>query len=507
MVASGESPVGSPLIAGKLSVPPLRPGLVPRRRLTKLLDEAERLSVVVAPAGWGKTTLLADWAHTAAAANRIAIGWLTIDEADDEPYRFWTYLISAMRTGDPALGGDALTALRVTQVNPLDVAVPTLLNDLAAGTGRLAVILDDSHVLTDRRIHEGVEFLLGYLPPQVHLILAGRSDPALPVARLRARGELTEIRAEGLRFSADEAGPLITGVTGTELEPHQVDELITRTEGWAVGLELVALALRSTPDPGSGLGRLLGDDRHAIDYLTSEVMAGLQPDRRQFLLRTSVLDQFTAALCDAMLGRDDSARVIAELERADLFLVALDLQRSWFRYHRLFREALRRELRVAEPTMAPSLLRRAAQWYRSTGDVEQAIRCLIAADDPVAAADLLCTSDDEFMNRGALGTYLRLADALPAEVVRAVPRLGILLASAAGFTGQLDRVRPLLDAVEAVLTDDTVPPEGWRSTRAAAATLRTVYVNAGPSIAEHLDIARHAVTLESDPDRQGSSPG
>jgi LuxR family maltose regulon positive regulatory protein len=503
MGVTSDEPAGRPLIAGKLSVPPLRAGVVPRQRLTEPLDEAERLAVVVAPAGWGKTTLVADWARGVAAAGRTAIGWLTLDEADDEPYRFWTYLISAMHVADPALSGDALTALRVTEVNPIDVAVPTLLNDLAGRTGRLTVILDDYHVLTDRRIHEGVEFLLAYLPPHVRLILAGRFDPPLPLAKLRARGELTEIRADGLRFTVDEAGPLVAGVTLMEFEPSQVDELVARTEGWAVGLKLVALALRGSPDPRTGPRGLLGDDRHVMDYLTSEVLDGLQTDQREFLLRTSVLEQLTAALCDAVLGRDDSARIIAELERADLFLVALDPQRSWYRYHRLFRAALRRELQSSEPATVPALLQRAAQWYRSTGDAELAVRCLIAAADFVAAAELLATSDDDFMNQGALGTYLRLAEALPAEVIRAMPRLGISLAAAAGFTGQLERVGPLLDAVEAALTDDTAPPEGWRSARAATATLRTVYVHAGPSIADNLDIARHAVALESDPDRQG----
>jgi len=458
--------------------------------------------VVVAPAGWGKTTLLVDWAHAATAAGRTDVGWLTLDEADDEPYRFWTYLVSAMRTAAPDVGGAALAALRVTEVNPLDVAVPALLNDLAMRPGPLAVILDDYHVLTDRRIHEGVEFLLAYLPPQVRLIFAGRFDPPLPLARLRARGELTEIRADRLRFTVGEATRLVGGVTHTVLAPSEMDEMVARTEGWAVGLKLMALALRRS-EVDSGLSELFSDDRHVIGYLTSEVLDGLRSDQREFLLRTSVLEQMTGALCDAMLGRADSARVLTELERADLFLVALDTQRSWYRYHRLFREALRRELRAGEPDVACELLNRAAQWFRSAGDAEQAVRCLIDAGEPVAAGELLAACDEDFINRGALGTYLHLAERLPSEVIRANPRLGISLAAAAGFTGQLDRVGPLLDAVEAVLTDETPPPQGWRSARAAAAVLRTVYLNAGPSIADGLDLVRQAVALESDPDLWG----
>lgn len=215
--------------------------------------------------------------------------------------------------------------------------------------------------------------------------------------------------------------------------------MVARTEGWAVGLKLMALALRGS-EVDSGLSELLSGDRHVIDYLTSEVLDGLRFDQREFLLRTSVLEQVTGALCDAMLGRDDSARVLTELERADMFVVALDPQRSWYRYHRLFREALCRELRAGEPDVACELLKRAAQWFRCAGDAENAVRCLIDAGEAVAAGELLAVSDDDFINRGALGTYVRLADRLPSEVLRANPRLGISLAAAAGFTGQLDRV-------------------------------------------------------------------
>lgn len=498
MVGSDGTPAGAPLIAGKFSVPAARAGAVPRPRLTRLLDDAERLAVVVAPAGWGKTTLLAQWARGAAADG--AVGWLTLDEADDEPHRFWTYLVSAVQAADPQRSRAALRALDVAAVDPLDVAVPMLLNDLAAVPGRLTLILDDCHVLADRRIHEGLEFLLSYLPPQVHLVLAGRTDPPLPLARLRARGELTEIRAAELRFSPDEAGPMVAGVTRAELPAGQLGELVARTEGWAAGLKLTALALRGSPGAS---GALPAGDRHVVDYLTTEVLHGLPPDRREFLLNTSVFERLSGSLCDAVLDRPGSAEVLAELDRADLFVVPLAPDRSWYRYHRLFRTALRRELQARDATAAGRLLRRGARWHVSAGDVESAVRCLIAAGDPTAAGELLAASDDDFLGRGTLGTYLRLADALPAAVVRGNPGLGLSLAAAAGFTGQLDRVGALLDTVEAALTDDTAPPAGWRSARAAAAVLRAAFAPGKLSEPDLLRAARAAVALEDDAGQPG----
>jgi LuxR family maltose regulon positive regulatory protein len=493
MESSGGMGHGAPLVAVKVAVPPARPGTVTRQRLMRLLSEADGVAVIVAPAGWGKTTLLAHWARHQAGS---VVAWLTLDETDDEPHRFWTYFVSALRAADPALGG-ALGALRVAEVDPLDVAVPTVLHELAGLGHRLTVVVDDCHVLTDRRIHEQLEFLVSYLPPRARLVLAGRTDPPLPLARMRARGELTEIRADDLRFDVDEAVPLVAGVIRAEPAQAQVTDLVARTEGWAAGLKLAALAMRGRP------GTFPDPDRHVVDYLVAEVLADLPADRREFLLHTSALDRMSGALCDAVLERRDSAQVLAELDRADMFVVPLDPTRTWYRYHRLFRAALRRELHTVDESAEPVLSRRAADWHRATGDVEEAIRYLVAAGDPGAAGQLLAHHDDDFLTRGALGTYLRLGDALPAEVVRADPRLGLALAAAAGFTGRFERVAALLDGVDAGLTENTPPPVGWHSARAAAATLRVVFAPADLAAEQLLDTARAAVDQETDPDRQG----
>ena len=302
----------------------------------------QKLSVVVAPAGWGKTTLLAEWARRT--RDRQPVAWLTLDETDDEPQRFWTYVVTALMTATRGVGDAALVALRVPGIDPIDVALPALLNDLSGIDAKQTLILDDYHLLTDARIHEGVEYLLSYLPPSLRLVIAGRLDPPLPLARMRARGELTEIRAADLRFSPAEATGLVSAVSQVYAGPDMVDPLVNRTEGWAVGLKLAALTIRGAPDPAARAAEVRGDDRHIIDFLTSEVLDRLPTDRRDFLVRTAVLDRLCGSLCDAVLDRAASSAVLEALERADLFVVPLDVHREWYRYHRLFRDVLRREL-------------------------------------------------------------------------------------------------------------------------------------------------------------------
>ena len=340
------------LLAGKLTAPLLQPGIVTRDRLLDRLDEngIQRLCLVVAPAGWGKTTLLAEWARRT--GDQESPAWVTLDETDDEPHRFWTYVLTALAKAAPDLTSDALAALRVPSVDPLDVALPALLNDLSQSNARHTLILDDYHLLTDARIHEAVEYLLSYLPPSLRLVIAARFDPPLPLARMRARGELTEIRAADLRFSGTEAAGLLSAVSHVEVGSDAVDALQNRTEGWAVGLKLAALSIRGSADPAARMA--VRDDRHIIDFLSSEVLDRLTADRREFLVRTAVLERLCGSLCDAVLGRSGSAAVLEALERADLFVVPLDARRNWYRYHPLFREVLTRELEATSAGPSPS---------------------------------------------------------------------------------------------------------------------------------------------------------
>ena len=491
------------LLAAKFATPLLHSGIVSRERLSDRLDEGDtkKLAVVVAPAGWGKTTLLAEWARRT--RDRQPVAWLTLDETDDEPQRFWTYVVTALLTATPGLGEAALVALRVPGIDPIDVALPALLNDLSVTDAKRTLILDDYHMLTDARIHEGVEYLLSYLPPSLRLVIAGRLDPPLPLARMRARGELIEIRAADLRFSAAEAAGLVSAVSKVDAGRDVVDPLVDRTEGWAVGLKLAALTIRGAPDPAARAAEVRGDDRHIIDFLTSEVLDRLPIDRRDFLVRTAVLDRLCGSLCDAVLDRTGSSAVLHALERADLFVVPLDIHREWYRYHRLFRDVLRRELEATAPADVPGLLRRAADWYLAAGQTDEAVRLWIAAGDRLHAAEVLLAAEDDFLEQGMAATFLRLGDQLGEATLRADPRLAVSMAGAAGQSGQPDRVPALLDITEAHLGDDR-PIEGWRSLAAAAAVLRAAYdpaVRADPPVV--LARAERAASLETDPSLQG----
>jgi len=492
------------LLAGKLTAPLLQPGIVTRDRLFEVLDEngTRRLCLVVAPAGWGKTTLLTDWARHA--SGRHSVAWVTLDEADDEPHRFWTYAVTALRTAAPDVGGGALAALRVPGIDPIDVALPALLNDLSASNARLTLILDDYHLLTDVRIHEALEYLLSYLPPSLRLVIAARFDPPLPLARMRARGEMTEIRAADLRFSATEAAGLVSAVGQVEVGSDAVDALVDRTEGWAVGLKLAALTIRGSPDPAARATAVRGDDRHIIDFLSSEVLDGLPADRRKFLVQTAVLDRLCGSLCDAVLDRTGSAAILEALERADLFVVPLDAHREWYRYHRLFRDVLSRELQATSPEAIPELLRRAADWYLATGQVDEAVRQLTAAGERRNAGQLLLSAEDAFLEQGAAATYLRLGEQLGKATVQDDPRLAVSMAGAAAQSGQGDRVPALLDLAEVGLGDAVPPYQGWRSLEAAAAMLRATYdpaVRADPPLM--LAHAERAADLETDPTLEG----
>jgi LuxR family maltose regulon positive regulatory protein len=492
-------PSARTVIAVKAQVPPLRAGLVGRQRLIGRLtrEGSGRLTVVVAPAGWGKTILLGQWVRHIDA--KQAVAWVSLDESDDEPVRFWTYVLTALHRVAPAVAEGALRVLGAPAADPVDVALPLLLNSLTVSDDRHVLILDDYHLLTDPRLHKQVEFLIAYLPAALHVVIAGRSDPPLPLARLRAAGELTEVRAADLRFTAEEAAGLITGVADVVLAADAMSGMVDRTEGWAVGLQLAALSVRDAPDPVQRAAAIRGDDRHMVDYFSAEVLSRAGDDQRQLLLRCSMLERLSGPLCDAVLGRADSAAVLAELERTNLFLTSLDDRREWYHCHRLFRDALRRELGLLEADQVQSLTLRAADWFLGQEQVEEAVRHRLAAGDDDGAATLLTSSVRWFVDRGVFRTYLRLGHQVRAAVAHTHPDLCVSLAWAAALTGQVDLVRPWLDAAEPVLTDDSPPLHGWLSLRAAARTVRALsgYLR-NPGRAAAIADAEEAVLLEAD---------
>ncbi len=398
----------------KLTRPRVRSEHVPRRDLLEgLRGGSHRLTLVAAPPGFGKTTLLAEWA---AADDSPAVAWLSLDEDDNDPARFFTYVVAALRRARPGVGGRAAAALRGPGGGLDEVVLPLLVGDLAALDGDLVLVVDDYHLITNPQIHEALAYLIERAPAAFRLVLATREDPPLPLGRLRARGELGEVRAGELRFSGEEAAAFLTEALGLELSAGDVARLQARTEGWPAALYLAALSLRGRPDAGALISRFAGDDRYVVDYLTGEVLARQPPELRSFLLRTSILKRLCGPLCDAVAKREGSRALLAELERSNLLLVPLDTRREWYRYHHLFGELLQSELAATDPDLLPALHRRASAWYRDAGLIVDAAHHATAAGDVRAAVELVAQHYAFFVDRGQLVTVVRWLDALPAAV-------------------------------------------------------------------------------------------
>ena len=484
-----------PLLTAKLRVPGLSSSTVVRSRLHERLGSAASvpLTTIVAPAGWGKSTLLAAWAGDPDWQGRVA--WLSLDEADDEPVRFWTYAVSALGAVAPQLTGESLAALAAPGMDPVGVAVSALLNALSAAEERHVLVLDDFHVLRDPMIHQSVEFLLTYLPPALRLVIASREDPPLPLARMRARGTLEEIRVDELRCTAGEGVELLSGVSGTSrIVTESGPQLVERTEGWPAGLQLAAITLRESADREATAAELRGDARHILDYFAAEVLPVLGHRQRELLVTCSPLERLSGPLCGAVLGTDDADDVLEELERLGLFVTALG--GGWYRCHRLFREVLRRELGRDPTTDAGHVLRRAADWFLSEGRLEEAVEHREAAGDHSGAVELLLAGDTWFMDRGATAAFLRLGERLAATVTD--PRLLVALAVAAGEAGQGDRCAHWLELAEPLIDDGVKPLPGWRSLGSEADVVRAAFLAAGEAETA-LGLARRAADMEDDP--------
>ena len=493
----------APLLTVKYAVPPARDGTVVRQRLTDRLEGPgdARLCVVVAPAGWGKTTMLSQWTAEPGVRGRSA--WVSLDPSDDEPVRFWSYVLTALCSVAPEVGTKALTTLSAPGMEPVLVTLPLLINDAAASDGRYILILDDVHVLHDRRLLEGLEFLITYLPPTLRLVLAGRADPALPLSRWRGRRQLTEIRAPELAFTARESEDLLAAVGVPALDPEASGLLWRRTEGWAVGLHLAAQALRGASHPQEAVARLRGDDRHLLDYFETEILDHLTPAHRDLLVQTSVLDRLSGPLCDAVLERDGSVRVLAELEEASHFVSALDPGRHWYRCHGLFRDALQREMHDVRPDAGMVLLKRAANWYFEEDQVDEAVRHLLLAGESTAAMELLNASQAWFFERGAATEFLLLGEEAASAADVADAEVFLMMAYAAVMRGDFDRVRHWCDRATPLLDGAGVSIEGWSSAVACLLTIRAAYGYIGEVGGADLDDGLRAVELEADPELPG----
>jgi len=440
------------LLATKLYLPWPQPGFVPRSRLVQELSEglARGRGLVCAPAGFGKTSLLADWARS----DGRPVAWLGLDVGDNDPARFWRHALAALDQARPGIAGRVGPVLGPPPPPTFEGLVTALVNELAAEPGGddVLLVLDDYHVISSKAVHASVEFLLQHRPPGLVLVLASRADPPLAFSRLRARGQLAELRAAELRFTPGEAAALLEQVAGTPvraLPDAALAALAARTEGWAAGLQLAGLSLRGQPDVAGFVAAFTGSHRYVLDFLAEEVLERQNEEMKAFLLETSVLERLSGELCDAVTGQAGSQRVLEEVERAGLFLVPLDEVRGWWRYHHLFADLLRARLQQERPGRVPELHRNAATWYDDHGLADEAIWHAMAAGDMVWAARLIERHfDTVFYLRGEGATIQRWISALPDDLVQSRPRLLLAQAFLAAQGGRVEAVEPLLDAAE-----------------------------------------------------------
>ena len=487
---------GGPLVATKLHIPLLSADRVSRPSLVAELRDGSRarLILVSAPAGAGKTTVLASWRADPAEDRPFA--WLSLDGRDNDPVRFWNYVLAAVRTAAPDAGAGVDDALRSAGGDVTDLALPLLVNTLTSLADPIVLVLDDYHVITSADVHQSMEFLIDHLPRTVQVALAGRSDPPLALARLRASAELLEIRATDLRLSTEETTALLNGSLGLGLSPEQVRVLRERTEGWAAGLQLVGLSLQDREDRGRYIASFAGDDRQIVDYLVAEVLGRQSPAVQDFLLRTSIVARLTGPLCDALLDRTDSARQLAQLERANLFLVPLDERRQWYRYHHLFGDLLAHELSLALPGEGVSLHRRACEWHLREGLVAEAIAHAIAAGDYHEAAELIAASWLDFVNRGELATVEAWTWGLPDKAID--PRMCLARAWMLLVLGRPGEVEAEVRAAERGVLPGPLA-DGSSSVESNAAMVRTSAQLMLGDVGAAAQSAATALELEPDP--------
>jgi LuxR family maltose regulon positive regulatory protein len=454
------------LLATKLYIPPIRPELVSRPRLIERLNAgltmrgafSRALTLVSAPAGFGKTTLVSEWvAGCERLEPKVRAAWLSLDEGDNDPARFMAYMIAALRAIEANIGKGVLGALQSPQPPSAEAILTQLINEITATPSRIILVLDDHHTVESSLVDSALAFLLERLPPQMHLVIASREDPHLPLARLRARGQLTEIRATDLRFSSSEAAEFLNQVMGLNLSGEDIAALETRTEGWIAGLQLAAISMQRCKDMTRFIQAFTGSHHFVLDYLIEEVLEQQSESVQTFLLHTSILDRLTGPLCDALTEQEDGQTTLQMLERANLFIIPLDEERCWYRYHHLFADLLRQRLQPTQPDQLPDLHRRASAWYEQNGFIDEAIEHALRGKDFKQAACLIEEQVDAISEHTRL---LRWLDALPVKVILSKPHLCIFHARHLFTSGKMDEAEERLQAAEQTLRLSCDPATG-----------------------------------------------
>ena len=482
-----------PLLFTKLRVPRPRPRLVPRSHLIERLQQGMEcaLTLVSAPAGFGKTTLLAQWL----AESGTPVAWLSLEPEDNDLMRFLTYLVAALQTVDDQLGTIAFDLLRSPQPPSPETVVAVLTNDLMrSSVGDFALVIDDYHVITTESLHRALIALVEHLPPQLHLILATRADPPLTLSRLRARGQLTEVRAEDLRFSLEEADAFLHTVMGLDLSPNDIAVLERRTEGWIAGLQLAGLSLQSRTDIPGFLDAFSGSNRFVLDYLSDEVFSHQSASVQSFLLHTSVLERLSGSLCDAITGQQGSQTMLEAIEQANLFVIPLDDERQWYRYHHLFAEVLKNRLQQSEPALVPELHRRASIWNEQHNLPIEAVQHALAAQDFERASGLIEQFALSLGLTGHLYTVLGWLKALPDELIRVRPLLCLYFAALLVSVNELEAADAHLQDAERCVQKG-VPAELARIILGHVFSLRSTIILLSGDIASGVSLARQSLDL------------
>lgn len=503
------------IIATKLYIPPSRPQVVLRPRLLERLDEGlhRKLTLISAPAGFGKTTLVSAWcaAHSERAAHNervqqrehrpmedAQIAWLSLDEGDSDLTRFLTYLVAALQTVSPNIGQEMLGALQSPPLPPIEPILTALLNEITTIPGNFVLVLDDYHLIDAKPVDDALTFLLDHLPSQMHLVITTREDPQLPLLRLRVRGQLTELRATDLRFTPSEAAEFLNSVMGLNLSSEEITALEDRTEGWIAGLQLAALAVQGQlstqrhQDVPGFIRTFAGDHRYILDYLVAEVLQRQPEPVRRFLLQTSILDRLNGSLCDAVTEQEEGNARLEALERGNFFVVPLDDKRRWYRYHHLFAQVLYVHLMAEQPDQVPALHRRASEWYEQNGSAEDAIRYALAGEDLERAADLIEPAWTALRKSRQDAMLFGWLKALPDELLRDRPVLSVAQAHVLLSIGEFDGVEDRLRDAERWLDTTAERNEGQE---ASSAETRPA------------TLAPHDLRSKSSASESGRSPG
>jgi LuxR family maltose regulon positive regulatory protein len=490
-----------PLITTKLNIPPSRPDLVHRPRLLDQINTgvSRKLTLISASAGFGKTTLLSEWIHQGDGVHPSRVAWFSLDEGDNDLNRFLTYFIAALQTIDGDIGKGVLAALQSPGAVNIEVVLTILLNEIAELPGDVVLILDDYHLIESQPIDQALTFLLDYLPVNMHLVIASRIDPSWPISRLRASGAMVEIRAGDLRFTPEETAAFLKMDKGFDLSDQDVAALDAHTEGWITGLQLAALSMRRSDDVHGFVRSFSGSNRYILDYLGEEVLSRLPQDVQIFLLKTSILDRLTGPLCDAVTGEQDGEEMLISLERGNMFIIPLDNEGRWYRYHHLFGDLLNRRLSQAFPEQLPELHQRAGSWHQKAGDIDAAVHHALAGGNSEQTAQILENHWQEIFIRGELAKLKRILDSLGPEITSNSVPLEMAYCMIYSQTGAIDLIPSHLAIIRRSISgsveNDIKQPDNLAAIPPLAETMEAVVALEIGQAGKAKEHARKAIAL------------